>query len=641
MPIVDPRVRKYKGPDWIEVKWDNFAGGLNTLLDESEIGDDDLAAAENIVLVGKGAPTKRWGYKDYHTAGATGSVRALDGYYQADGTDEVLALTDHGYLTKKSGATYTILTGASWASGYDGDMAQQNNNMYVVNPQRELVRYNGTNLTAFATIGIPTGGIATQISGASGVDTYSYRVSAFTNSGETLASTPISLMSQPASPSQGAIKISWTAVSAASLGGYNLYGRTQGYETYMGTIGPDTVEFVDDGSIFPTAFTFPPLADTTGGIKCKFIERFQDRLIYAGIDGEPSKVVISGRVPFHERNDAASSGAYIRIEPDAGDDITGLGAFGDRIIVFKERSIWEITLNQFPAGGFTVTEPIAKRLTSSKGCLSNKSVVSVENDIFFLSREGVYVLGYEPNLVQDTLRTNEISAKIRETLRSFSVAEKSKACAMYTDGKYFISFPGRGETYVFDRERLAWLGPWTFDANQFLQFYAAGEETVLMGADDGPQVSELGSTISTDDGSVISVDFKTKKYDIGDWSIFKTINTSYSNWRNAAGKLTLTMRFETMTSDTSKNYEIDFGTVESNAGWGADLWGGTQWGNSEEDGIASDPEEVTHYAQLNKTVQRLQYQVQTNEAGSQFELLNFRTLAKPIGRGLTGSGWRL
>jgi len=96
-----------------------------------------------------------------------------------------------------------------------------------------------------------------------------------------------------------------------------------------------------------------------------------------------------------------------------------------------------------------------------------------------------------------------------------------------------------------------------------------------------------------------------------------------------------------MTSDTSKNYEIDFGTVESNAGWGADLWGGTQWGDSEEDGIASDPEEVTHYAQLNKTVQRLQYQVQTSEAGSQFELLNFRTLAKPIGRGLTGSGWRL
>ena len=230
MPLFNQPVSNYKPGRPVVADWDNFRKGLNVLLNEVEIGDDELAQADNIVLVGKGAPTKRWGYADYFLAHTTGSVRALGGYYKADGTNQLVSITDAGILTIKSSASYAAKSGASWASGYNQEMVQLNDYMYIVSQTREMVRYNGTSLEGFPTISIPGSVLATQISGATGNNTYGYRVSARTAVGETLASTTVSLTTQPQDLVDGAIKISWTAVSAASgvLKAYNIYGRTEG-----------------------------------------------------------------------------------------------------------------------------------------------------------------------------------------------------------------------------------------------------------------------------------------------------------------------------------------------------------------------------------------------------------------------------
>ena len=61
---------------------------------------DELVQADNLILIGKGVPTKRWGTKDYFQASATGSVRGVIGLYQKDGTNQLLSITDQGVLTK-------------------------------------------------------------------------------------------------------------------------------------------------------------------------------------------------------------------------------------------------------------------------------------------------------------------------------------------------------------------------------------------------------------------------------------------------------------------------------------------------------------------------------------------------------------
>ncbi len=642
MPLFDTR-SSYRPPKEINTNWDNFRKGLNTLLKETEIGPDELSQADNIVLVGKGVPTKRAGFTKYFLSNSTGAVRGFSGFYKSDGTNELVALTDIGTLTKKSGASYTILTGVSWASGYDASMTQLNDTLYIVNGQRELTKYSSPTLVGFATIGIPTGTFATQISGASGTNSYSYRVSAISSVGETLASSAYVITLRPQDISLSPNNVLWTPVSTASiLRGYNIYGRTPGDERFLGSTDASSTTFLDDGTAFPQEFTYPPLADSTGGVKAKYIARFQDRLIYAGISGEPSKVIISGRAPFHERNDIASGGNYVRIEPDAGDDITGLSVFGDKIVVFKERSIWNIVLSQIQVGSFTVTQPNPTLVTMSKGCIAPRSIVNVENDVFFMSRNGVYVLGYEPNIALDVLRTNELSAKIRPFFTNLTTAQKKAAVATYTDFKYQLSFPGSDKTMVYDRERTSWVGPWSFDTRAYGKYYdSSGDEHVLLGQEDGPYIYETSTAYGDDDGTTIATNLRTRREDYGDWTVFKTIKDIYTNWRNVTGTISVDVRLEDREGNTVAAQSFSIQTSAGNSGWGADMFGNTQWGDSESDGGASDLADLVRWLVLNKTGRNMQLIIKTTNRNDNYELLQIRTVAGPIGRGFKGEGWRV
>ena len=393
MPTFTGKVQPFKPTKEVPFNWNSFRKGLNILLQDTEIDKEELAQASNLMLIGRGIPTKRWGSTLYFQAGnATGQVRGLKGFYPsgASGTTELLAITDNGYLTIQNGTSFTLRTGASWASGYNANMAQLDNRMYIVNGQRELVRYSSPILVGFPTISPPTITGATNLSNASGTNTKGYRMSAISQVGETLASSTFELRNQPMTiggTAGGTIRLFFTPTSTASgvLQGYNVYGRETGYERFIGFIGSTATIFDDNGTAIPREFTFPPTADSTGGPKAKYIERFQDRLLFAGLDGDPTKLLISGRVPNHEKFDVSFGGNYLKVEPDAGDPIVMIKAFQDRIIVFKERSLWQVTLTFEQVGNFFVTTPNLRLITASHGCIGPRSVVAVENDIYCLT----------------------------------------------------------------------------------------------------------------------------------------------------------------------------------------------------------------------------------------------------------------
>lgn len=636
---------EYEQTPEIVFSWDNFRGGLNTLLKENEIEDNELAEMENLMLVGKGAPTKRWGTSQYFLGSATGAVRGLGGFYQADGTNQLLCVTDQGILTRKSNASYSAISGVSWASGYDMHMAQLGDQMYFVNGQRNLVRYSNPTLVGFATIATPSGVVATQYSGVSGANTYSYRVSAVSSVGETLASTAVEADNCPQDLTSGAVKVSWSAVSAATgiLQGYNVYGRTPGDESFLHSVDADSNMFFDDGTATPYQFTYPPTADSTAGVKAKYITRFQDRLVFAGIDGEPSMVVISGREPNQEKFDLSYGGNYIRIEPDAGDEVTGITTYRDRIIVFKERSIWRVTLGTQAIGNFFVTIPEAQLITKSHGCIASKSIVAVENDIFFLSDNGVFILGYEPNIAIDVLRTNELSVKIRPDMDNISRSNKTKAAATYYDSKYILSFPGLEKTYVFDRERQCWLGPWDQTTRTFEVYEDSNDEyCLLFGQTDGPNVREYDEDSAGDRGTAILTSLKTKKYDWGDWSIFKIIKEVMIRFRDLTGGTNISVSLEKRDGTSSSSQSFDAGTTSGTVGWGADVWANTLWGDTEEEGGATgeiiDEIKWVRYGS-GKLTRSVQVLVDTAGLNSNYELLNIKGSARLPGKGRKLLDW--
>jgi len=650
MPRIVITQPQYKPSAAKQFNWITFRRGLNTLLQDTEIERDEMAEADNIVLVGKGVPTKRWGSALYYQAGnATGSVRGLMGFYPsgASGSRELLAITDDGYLTKQNGSTFSMIAGASWASGNNAYMAQLDNKAYIVNGQRELARYSSPTLVGFPTISIPVITGATNLSNSTGTTVKSYRVSAISQVGETLASTAFLLNNQPldlGGTAGGTIRLTFTGMSFASgaVQGFNVYGRTAGFERFLSGVPASATNYDDNGSSVPKEFTFPPTADSTGGPKARYIKRFQDRLVYAGFDAEPSKLLVTGRVPNHEKFDVSYGGNYLKIEPDAGDGIVQIETFRDRIVAFKERSIWQVTLDTQQVGNFFVTVPNAQLITASHGCIAPRSVTAVENDIYFLTRQGVHSLGYEAGFAIDVLRSKEISVKVRPYFRNLTISQLNNAVATYFDNKYIIAFPGRSEMMVFDRERSAWTGPWSIDSTVFETFYDTDNTQKLLLARYGTaMVDDFSSAYTDDKGTAIETVMRTRSEDFGDWSLFKNIKNIFTQMRNVTGTVMVDVRIEGRTGTVLTQKSFNITPTSGNSGWGSGMWGDVLWGESDVTVGASEAIFTIRWANLNQVGRTFQIVVRTTATNSNYELVGIRGDVQPVSRGITPAQWHI
>jgi hypothetical protein len=649
MPLTGLKEPKFTPPKDVVISWDTWRKGLNLLLRENELNGSEMAASTNLLLVGSGVPTKRWGSQNYYQAGPTTTIatRFVMPIKDANDNQQVLALTDWGIMTKKSGATYAPIAGASWPSGSLVEATQLGGNVYMVSPLREFVRYDFSTLTAFATIGIPTGTTATNMSSATGSSQWSWRVSAIGKSGgETIASQPFSSATLPQDLTKTVMRVSWNAVSAASgdLIGYNVYRGSPGDERWVGGVDDTTLKFDDVGLAVPDPFRVVPVADTSGGPKAKYIIRYQDRLIIAGIPGQPTKVMISGRYPFQERFDWYAGGGYIYIEPDSGQNITGLGIHQEKLVVFKENSVWQVLLPQIQFGQYLVLDPQYKLLTASQGCSSHRSICPVENDLMFANRKGIYILRYEPQLLT-ILNANEISAKIRPFFEGMTESDHTSTAAAYIDKKYLLSFPNAKQTIAFDRERLSFIGPWDtpFGIYQWAKYVDSNGTERWIAADyNDAYITEFADTFPDDKGTAIRTVFKSKKEDFGDWTLFKTVNEVYMNFRSIRGSIDINIYLEERSGNTviAKSFTITATGSSGTSGFGTDMFGTTKFGLTNNIAQFSSLE-LPRKAFIYKSSRIFQLEVRTTGKTDNYELLGVKTIAIPQARGNSPSAWNV
>ena len=181
-------IPSFRPPNDIELNWGTFDGGWNALFKPTELRPNELTQTDNLMLVGKGTPTGRWGSVTYNLAG-TGRVRLLDAYYNSlTSTNHFLSITDAGYMVKKSGASYALITGASFASGYNYQSVELGGNTYIASASQNFIKYDGTQLIPYTALSTPTNVSVAQLSAASGFNTYSWVITATSQTGETLGS---------------------------------------------------------------------------------------------------------------------------------------------------------------------------------------------------------------------------------------------------------------------------------------------------------------------------------------------------------------------------------------------------------------------------------------------------------------------
>jgi hypothetical protein len=206
----------------------------------------------------------------------------------------------------------------------------------------------------------------------------------------------------------------------------------------------------------------------------------------------------------------AAAPKAIDINRNDGEKVTGLGFFQDVLIVFKESSIYQLYFNE--TGGFVV-----ERISSSYGCVSHASIASVENDCYFLSENGVYVLGNEPNYYA-SIRTNELSSRIKPLLQQVAPTNWKKCSAVYYDDRYWLTVPIGGTQMntliVYDRRFYAWMVWDGIYANDMLVFKDdQGGRHFYFTDDRTASMKEFTWGVYNDDGAAINAVFRTRAFE--------------------------------------------------------------------------------------------------------------------------------
>lgn len=189
----------------------------------------------------------------------------------------------------------------------------------------------------------------------------------------------------------------------------------------MGVIG-DGDGITDD---FPnselTAATLPTATTGTQTFKCRVIA---------------SEIGISGFRPneFPALN-------FIEVDPDDGDEVTGLTDDGDGILVWKKNSIYKIYTSGSPQGGWRV-----EKIVSQIGCDEPNSLQKVGEKVYFMSNKQVYRF---PDALNDSLSTER-----RTTFSGFSACYDS---AYSNSNQWYVLVMGSSNTLmVYDEKLKTW-----------------------------------------------------------------------------------------------------------------------------------------------------------------------------------------
>jgi len=647
MPSIPTRTPPYKKRPDAEAEWNTCRKGLNLLLRPTELGRDELAKSDNIVLVGSGVPTGRWGTSLFFTANVTGTNRGFGKYKNNDATtDEIFTLTDEGYLAKKNGLSYTVITGQSWPSGSTIHSEQLGGSAYIVSEDVDFTSYAGTNMTVFSKISAPTGLSATNYSGVTGSTRLSYKIVAIgANGGQTDPSTNYVLTDAPSDIADSEYHLFWTGPSCATMGGYEIYRGKEGDETLLASTDAGVTTYIDRGET-ASEIVMTPVTNTTGGVKSNFICKYKDRLLVVDAS-EPNKLLISGRYPNHTKFSWYDGGGYIFIDPDSGDNIKGITVqpIADRIVVYKEYASYLVELSSIQMGNFYVLDPKYTPISTSVGCSNQETIQTVENDTFYFGRNGVYVTGYEPNFL-NIIRTNEISAKIRPYLDTLNETDYQTACALYVDQKYILSFPQKKEQIVYDRERGAWLGPWKFPfgiSHMFKNIDTSGNERWILGSYEDNKIYNFDINVNSDNGTTITKTLRLNKEDFGDWTVYHIVEYFYFLFRNITGETTVNILLEDKNAavTTAKSFTISGAAVGGSTGWGMDQWGTTKYGQTNSFSVSLSTDEITRWGTLFKQARYIQIEITSTKAGSNFEFLKATATSKSQSRGALGSGQRV
>jgi len=543
--------------------------GLNNFISDTLIKDTEASDLLNIEFTEAGGAAKRKG--SVQIGNETGTrIRGGGSFYKSDGTRETLRVNGTK-LEKLVGNSWTEVAGITFTEG-PIKIIQARDALYFHNGLDNMWKYDGA-------------------------------------------------VSQPV-----------TGVKAKFGEFYNGYHIVAGNPSFPSRVyisNPSRAEDFTGMSGTATAGSANTLTDST---KSWGVNDFADQTvkIVGGTGAGQSRVIASNTATvltvatnWATNPDATSqyviaTGNTIDIAKDDGDKVTGIKRYQDKLIITKERATYQL---KFDEAGIPILIPII----IGKGCVSAGTMVNVENDLFMFSREGIVVLGNEPNYF-DAIRTNTLSARIKPELDIIVASNLEDTNAIYFDNKYLLAVPQGGSevnniVIVYDRRYTAfskWSGIfpncfWTFiDANN--------DEHLYFGDDTAGKTWELNQGYADGDNP-INAYWVSKNFDLKEFDVKKRFFWMRLLFRRITG----TVRVEIIIDGEITVKNITLGSSGSFRGIGHGLISTVLLGRSSTPGaVSSSSQDQTIECRLNKRGRNIKLRVSNNKINESFTLLGFK-----------------
>lgn len=342
----------------------------------------------------------------------------------------------------------------------------------------------------------------------------------------------------------------------------------------------NTTLFMTNGVDAPFKWVTGDTATTsgipTGLTKAKYVRQFNNYLFYANVVvggvNYPTRIYFSGlRTP--ETFDSAD---WIEIAKDDGQEITGLKVLGDRLVVYKEKSIYNVYYTGDSDIPFIL--PGGGKSNSSVGCIAPFSIQEVENGHVFLSYDGIYWY--------DGMNSYKLSDRITATLEEFSKSRLRYACSLVYKKKsqYWLSFSYSGQV---EHNRII---VWDYFNNAFSIYtgmYPSAMTTFFVnGVDERPHFGDYDGFVYradyTANDAIMNTATAVNAYYYTNWKHYddlcdqKGIPHVYIYYQSSNSTLTFAYSFDFEDTDQyTQTFSISAGaSVYGTAVYGTDTYSG-------------------------------------------------------------------
>ena len=433
-----------------------FNGGQASGIQSDNLAENQVQELKNMTLSPQGRVETRYGFASFSTGATTTGTTSVGGlgYYDTSSNEQLLTVSSGRLFSIDNGGAATIqpalatwsattstwdATSQIWENGYlvsatsRVNMTQFNDLEYLVDGVGSLMVWNGTNVKQ-------QGGKVRAITITTAGTGYTSATASIT--GPDLGGDSTALLTTTAG---GAV----TAITVPDNSG-------GGYST------TPTVTIVGDGSgaTATAVMGIPPVG-------LRILVTSGNRLFGVGSGAERNTLYASDILDaglWASENSIVVGGAD-------GEEITAVVPYyANRLIVFKPSKIYQVAI---PTDMTSAADWIVEQVSSTTGCVAEKTAVQVNSDVFFLASDGLRSLSrsVSDDFTSVGLPLSEIIKDVILTINPVSIG---KSYAIFNDNRYILSVPiGSSETcnsmIVYNTILQCFEGTWSFGAIQLAQ----------------------------------------------------------------------------------------------------------------------------------------------------------------------------